>query len=144
MARTSIPLPTELVEMVIEQLPRRQNLWSLSLVCRRLNLLATPHLYKTVILELQEDISIGPCLVNQSWPKTDPSTGKTGYLLRNPGHPKAHLVRDVGIVAIFDSGPTEREGVLLKRRRAECASFANEMMIGFIQSLRVGQLRTFV
>ncbi|KAF3280787.1 hypothetical protein TWF970_002478 [Orbilia oligospora] len=130
MAFVSLPLPPELVEMVVGFLPRRHDLWSSSLTCRQLNLISTPSLYKTIILELQDDILIAP------------SPAKTRYLLLNPQHPKAHLVKELGIVAKFDS--VEQESRLFRNWRTESASMANEMLIFFIRHLKIGQLRTFV
>ncbi|EGX51338.1 hypothetical protein AOL_s00054g408 [Orbilia oligospora ATCC 24927] len=130
MAFVGLPLPPELVEMVVGFLPRRRDLWSSSLTCRQLNLISTPSLYKTIILELQDDILIAP------------SPAKTRYLLLNPQHPKAHLVKELGIVAKFDS--VEQESRLFRNWRTESASMANEMLIFFIRHLKIGQLRTFV
>ncbi|KAK6357053.1 hypothetical protein TWF718_001382 [Orbilia javanica] len=125
-----IPLPTELVDLIIQLLPSRRDIWSLCLVCRKLNLVATSHLYKTVILELPDDVSIAP-----SWKKAR-------YLLLNPQHSKAHLVRELGIVT--ESQKDRLFANLGNYKKSECASMANELLTSFVRHLKIGQLRTFI
>ncbi|KAK6505808.1 hypothetical protein TWF481_007699 [Arthrobotrys musiformis] len=118
--------PREIFDLIFQSLSRH-DLWSVCLVSRRLNEIASPTLYRTIIIALWCGVTLPPKFIRS-------------LVFCRPNHSKIHLIKNVVLLAQIES-PDNTDGSIWERGARR---MVNEMVYGFLEKLKDGQLRRFI
>ncbi|KAF3152408.1 hypothetical protein TWF594_004096 [Orbilia oligospora] len=118
--------PQEIFDLIFHSLSRH-DLWALSLVSRRFNRVASPTLYKTIIIGLWCGVTL-------------PAKFIRSFVVGNPNHSKIHLVKNVVLLAHVKSpDPSDR-----RVWEDGASKMVNELIYIFLLKLWDRQLRKFI
>ncbi|KAF3291843.1 hypothetical protein TWF132_006359 [Orbilia oligospora] len=118
--------PQEIFDLIFLSLSRH-DLWALSLVSRRFNRVASPTLYKTIIIGLWCGVTL-------------PAKFIRSFVVGNPNHSKIHLVKNVVLLAHVESpDPSDR-----RVWEDGASKMVNELIYTFLLKLWDRQLRKFI